>query len=96
MTASALATGCRLLMLDEPLGGLSSGEMNEFLGVVRTINQERGITIIIIEHILDSLIEISNRLMVLHNGTVIYTGDPEGVRNAAQVIEVYLGSEEAA
>jgi len=94
MMAACLATGCRLLMLDEPLAGLSVSEISDFLRVVRHVNQDGGITVLMIEHILDSLIDISNRMLVLDNGKVIYTGDPEGVRDDAHVIEVYLGDGE--
>jgi branched-chain amino acid transport system ATP-binding protein len=91
MMAACLATGCRLLMLDEPLAGLSMIEIASFLGVVRHINRDGGITVLMIEHILDSLIDISNRMLILDNGQVIYFGDPEGVRTDPKVIEVYLG-----
>jgi len=91
MMAACLATGCRLLMLDEPLAGLSVSEVSDFLRVVRHINRDGGITVLMIEHILDSLIEISNRVLILDNGQVIYTGDPEGIREDPRVIEVYLG-----
>ena len=98
MMAAALATGCGMLMLDEPLAGLSMSEINNFIKVVRHVNQNGGITILMIEHILDSLIDVSDRMMILNNGEVIYRGDPEGVRNDPHVIEVYLGDgeEEAA
>jgi len=94
MMATCLATGCRLLMLDEPLAGLSMTEINDFLRVVRHINEDGGTTVLMIEHILDSLIDISNRMLILDNGEVIYTGEPEGVRKDSQVIEVYLGDGE--
>jgi branched-chain amino acid transport system ATP-binding protein len=94
MMAAGLATGCKLLMLDEPLAGLTMIEMNEFLLVARKVNQESGITILMIEHLLDSLIEISDRMLILHNGEVIYTGSPDGVRKDTKVIEVYLGDGE--
>ena len=94
MMAACLATGCRLLMLDEPLAGLSMTEISDFLGVVRHINEDGGTTILMIEHILDSLIDISNRMLILDNGEVIYTGEPEGVRRDARVVEVYLGDGE--
>jgi len=93
LLAAALASDCKLLMLDEPLAGLSIVEINEFLKVVRKINQERQITIMIIEHILDKLMEISDRIMILHNGGVIYTGEPEKITQDRKVIEVYLGGE---
>jgi branched-chain amino acid transport system ATP-binding protein len=94
MMAACLSTGCGLLMLDEPLAGLSMTEVTDFLRVVRHINEEGGTTVLMIEHILDSLIDISNRILVLDNGGVIYTGDPEGIRNDPRVIEVYLGDGE--
>ena len=91
MMAACLATGCRLLMLDEPLAGLSMTEISDFLGVVRHINRDGGTTVLMIEHILDALIDISNRMLILDNGEVIYSGDPDGVRTDPKVIEVYLG-----
>jgi branched-chain amino acid transport system ATP-binding protein len=96
MMAACLATGCRLLMLDEPLAGLSVVEINDFLGVVRKINGEQGITILLIEHILDSLIDVSNRMLVMHNGEVLCIDDPNTVCQDPKVIEVYLGEEEDA
>jgi branched-chain amino acid transport system ATP-binding protein len=94
MLGSVLATGCKLLMLDEPLAGLSSIEINDMLQVVQKINTERKITVMIIEHMLDHLIDISKRLMILNDGEVIYIGDPKGVRENEKVIEVYLGQSE--
>ena len=94
MMAACLATDCRLLMLDEPLAGLSITEISDFLRVVRHVNEDGGTTILMIEHILDSLIDISNRILILDNGEVIYTGDPEGIRKDPRVIEVYLGDGE--
>lgn len=94
MLGAALATGCKLLMLDEPLAGLSSIEISNFLSVVRNVNHKQGITLLIIEHLLDSLIEISSEILILHNGHAIYTGSPHGVREDARVIEVYLGEGE--
>ncbi|HSO18636.1 MAG TPA: hypothetical protein VLT88_04225, partial [Desulfosarcina sp.] len=91
MMAACLATECRLLMLDEPLAGLSMTEIADFLKVVRHVNQDGGITIVMIEHILDALIDISQRMLILDNGQVIYSGDPEAVRSDPKVVEVYLG-----
>jgi len=94
MLAAALATDCKLLMLDEPLAGLSIVEINDFLKVVRGIREERRITIMMIEHLLDTLVDVSDRMMILHNGGVIYTGEPEKIRQDRKVIEVYLGEKE--
>ena len=94
MLGSILCTGCRVIMLDEPLAGLSISEIRSFLDLIRKINGEMGITIIIIEHLLDMLIEISERMLILHNGEIIFFGEPEAVRENAEVVNVYLGKEE--
>jgi branched-chain amino acid transport system ATP-binding protein len=94
MMAACLATGCRLLMLDEPLAGLSMMEISDFLDVIRKINRNQGTTVLIIEHILDSLIDVSSRMLILHNGEVICVGDPSEVCQNPKVIEVYLGEGE--
>jgi branched-chain amino acid transport system ATP-binding protein len=91
MMAACLATDCRLLMLDEPLAGLAMNEIADFLGVVRHVNRDGGITVLMIEHILDALIDISSRMLILDNGEVIFSGDPQAVRSDPKVIEVYLG-----
>ena len=91
MLATALASDCKLLLLDEPLAGLSIVEITEFLKLIQKINKERQITIMIIEHLLDMLIDISDRMMILHNGGVIYTGKPEEITQDRKVVEVYLG-----
>lgn len=91
MMAASLATNCELLMLDEPLAGLSMVEIKAFLKVVRRINKDRHISVMIIEHLLDNLIDISETMMILHNGKVIYTGEPEKMTQNEKVIDVYLG-----
>lgn len=94
MLGSILCSGCRVIMLDEPLAGLSISEIRSFLDLIRKINGEMGITVVIIEHLLDMLIEISHRLLILHNGEIIYLGEPEAIRESAEVVNVYLGKEE--
>jgi branched-chain amino acid transport system ATP-binding protein len=88
---AALATGCRVLMLDEPMAGFSHVEIESFLGLVRRINQEWGITIMIIEHLLDVLIGVTDRMMILHYGEVLYCGPPDEVKSDERVVDVYLG-----
>ncbi len=94
MLGSILCTGCRIIMLDEPLAGLSISEIRIFLDLIRKINGEKGVTVVIIEHLLDMLIDISMRMLILHNGEIIYFGDPEAVRESEEVVNVYLGKEE--
>ncbi len=94
MLGSILCTGCHLIMLDEPLAGLSMSEIKSFLDLVHKINKEMGITVIVIEHLLDMLIDISERMLILHNGKIIYFGEPEAVRESEEVVNVYLGKEE--
>ena len=92
MIGSVLATDCKLLMLDEPMAGFSVAEINRFVEVVRRINQEWGITIVIIEHLLDILISLTKRIMILHYGAPLYIGDSDDVTNDRRVVEVYLGT----
>jgi branched-chain amino acid transport system ATP-binding protein len=91
MLASALATKPKLLLLDEPIGGLSPTEVKQSVALVHKINQELGLTVIVIEHLMKVLTKISRRLMILHNGEKICLGPPQEVTNDKRVIEVYLG-----
>ena len=91
MIASALATQPRLLLLDEPIGGLSPAEIEPLMQLIWKINQELNITIIIIEHLMKVLKKLSHRLMILHYGEEIRTGPPAEVMEDEKVREVYLG-----
>ncbi len=91
MLAAALATKPKLVLLDEPIGGLSPPEVKEFVALVQKINQELGLTIVIIEHLMKVLIKLSNRLMIMENGQKIAIGPPGEVVKNEKVIEVYLG-----
>lgn len=91
MIAAALATQPRLLLLDEPIGGLSPTEIGPLIEIIRKINQELNITVIIIEHLMKVLKELSHRLMILHYGEEIRTGPPAEVMEDEKVKEVYLG-----
>lgn len=95
MVAAALATHPKLLMLDEPIGGLSPIEINQSIDLFKRINSELGITLIVIEHLMKFLMGISKRMMILNNGQNICIGLPEEVAKDKQVIEVYLGAEYA-
>jgi branched-chain amino acid transport system ATP-binding protein len=91
MIAAALATQPRLLLLDEPIGGLSPTEIEPLMELIRKINRELNITVIIIEHLMKVLKELSHRLMILHYGEEIRTGPPAEVMEDEKVKEVYLG-----
>jgi branched-chain amino acid transport system ATP-binding protein len=95
MLAAALATDPKLLMLDEPIGGLSPSEISASVELFKRINGELGITLIIIEHLMKVLMGVSQRMMILHNGEKICIGSPSEVAGHKQVIEVYLGAEYA-
>ncbi len=95
MLAAALATQPKLLMVDEPIGGLSPAEITKSIEIFQRVNQELGITLVVIEHLMKVLIELSHRMMIIHNGQKISIGTPDEVINDKQVIDVYLGAEYA-
>jgi branched-chain amino acid transport system ATP-binding protein len=88
--ARALATKPTLLMLDELMAGLNQTELVEAMDLVRKI-QKKGITIIMIEHVMKAIMGICDRIIVLHHGQKIAEGTPQEVANSKKVIEVYLG-----
>jgi len=90
MIASALATNPKLLLLDEPVAGLSTQEIAQVTELMRQMNRE-GITIIMVEHIMKTLMRLSHRVMILDYGQKISEGTPEQVCRDEKVIEVYLG-----
>lgn len=88
--ARALATEPTLLLMDEPMGGLSPNEANQAIELIRQINQE-GITIILVEHIMKAVMAVSDSIAVLQNGKLIANDVPEIVVNDKKVIKAYLG-----
>lgn len=95
MLAIALATEPRLLLLDEPAGGLSPTEIRQFIQLIQTINTQLGITIIVIEHLMKVIMTLTHRLMILHNGEKLVVGYPREVAEDTRVREIYLGTKYA-
>ncbi len=90
MLASALATEPKLLLLDEPVAGLSEAEIGEMARLVRRIN-DGGVAIILIEHVLRFLMAISHRILIMNEGRKLVEGVPQAVIQDVRVVEAYLG-----
>lgn len=90
--ARAMATGPKLLLLDEIAGGLTEGECRSLVETIRDIRAE-GVTIIWIEHVLHALNSVVERLLVLDFGRIIGIGDPAEIMESREVKEIYLGIE---
>jgi len=89
--AKALATDPDILLLDEVISGLTEVETEEVVGLIRQINKETGVTIIMIEHVMHVIMSLCDRVLVLNFGKQIAEGTSEEVTSDPQVIEAYLG-----
>ena len=91
--ARALATGPRILLLDEVMAGLRPTEMNAMVALFKELNASTGLTILLIEHVMRAVMALSRKVIVLHHGQVISSGTPEEVTRDPAVLESYLGEE---
>lgn len=91
MLATALATRPRVLLLDEPFGGLNAAERGAFVDVLRVVLAS-GVTVLMIEHVMKAVLALATRVLVLHHGELLTDGSPDVVLRDPRVVEVYLGS----
>lgn len=91
--ALALAAKPRLLFLDEPTAGMNPIERTRILETIRQLSQSGDVTFVIVEHDMDIVFSLSDRVMALHKGEIVGDGSPEEIRMNPKVREVYLGEE---
>ena len=89
----ALATEPKLLLLDEVMAGLRPTETDRMVATLKALNQDTGLTIVLIEHVMRAVMALASHIVVLHHGALIADGPPETVVRDAAVIESYLGAE---
>ncbi len=89
--ARALATGPRLLLLDEVMAGLRPSETDQMVEVFRRLNRDEGLTILLTEHVMRAVMALSREIHVLHHGELLASGAPEEIARNPAVLECYLG-----
>ena len=90
--AIGLATDPKVLLLDEPFAGMNHEETMNMVNLVRSVRDERRVTVMLVEHDMPAVMNISDRIVVLNFGEKIAEGSPSEIQNNEQVIEAYLGS----
>ncbi len=91
--ARALATEPRLMLLDEVMAGLTPTESQNIVEVIRQIKEHYGLTLLVIEHVMQAIMSLSDRIAVLHHGQLIAIDRPQVIARDEAVIEAYLGKE---
>jgi len=91
--ARALATEPKLLLLDEVMAGLRPTETDRIVSILKELNRERGLTILLIEHVMRAVMALAGQVLVLHHGAKIAQGAPAAVVRDPAVIDSYLGAE---
>ncbi len=89
--AMLMALDATVFMFDEPTAGMSADEVPKVLDLIRTLRQDKRLTILLVEHKMDVVRELADRIIVLHNGTLVADGDPATVIASPMVQEAYLG-----
>lgn len=91
--ARAIATGAQLVLLDEVMAGLTPVEVAQMLETLRRLQVTRGLTLLVIEHVMRALMDLCSRIVVLHHGQLIAEGSPQQIGEDARVLSVYFGSQ---
>ena len=90
--ARAVATGARLVLLDEVMAGLTPVEVVQMLATLRRIQAARGLTLLVIEHVMRALMDLCSRIIVLHHGELIAQGSPQEIGDNPKVLAAYFGA----
>jgi branched-chain amino acid transport system ATP-binding protein len=93
MLGTALAANPKVILLDEPFGGLNPQEIQLVMRLIRRV-RDNGLGVVVIEHVMRALTALADRVLVMHHGAELFVGSPEQMLANEQVIDVYLGRRE--